>query len=313
MSVFLLFIDGVGFGGKSMENPLTVGEFEFFRRWSGGHSWIEKNQEVMKGEKSRVWSVDACMGVEGLPQSGTGQASLFTGINCSVRAGKHFGPFPHSTSKPILKRKSLFHQWIESGGRPHFMNAYPDRFFRSESLPKRWSCTTFMSVHSDLRLNRESDVMKGRALTAELDQQVWRDRLGVDVPVISMREAANRMIEKGKTHDLVLFEYFLTDRAGHRQEMEHAIDILNQLNLFMGEIMEQMDAKDSLVICSDHGNIEDLSVRTHTRNRVPMGVYGAGVEKVKMPPKQLTDLPGLLMQITGRDRSGGLLGIQRTL
>lgn len=299
MAVYLLFLDGIGFGRNSKNNPFAVGHFDSFLRWSGGQSWIDQNQHELHGESSRLWSVDACMGIDGLPQSGTGQASLFTGINCSFLAGKHFGPFPHSTSKPILEKQSLFHKWIESGGNPHFMNAYPDLFFKAESIPKRWSCTTYMSVHSNLRLNRESDVVNGLALTAELDQKVWRDRLMVEVPVISMREAAGRMIEKGRMHDLILFEYYLTDRAGHRQELDRAIEILNQLDQFMGEMMDQMEGKDSLVICSDHGNLEDLSVRTHTRNRVPMGVYGAGVHNVQHPPKKLTDLPSLIMQIGG--------------
>lgn len=301
MSVFLLFIDGIGFGSTSDQNPFSVGTFDSLSRWSGGDPWVDTDGRVLIGKRSRVWSVDACLDIDGLPQSGTGQASLFTGVNCSHRAGKHFGPFPHSTSKEVLRKRSLFHRWIESGGSPHFMNAYPNRFFRTESEPKRWSCTTYMSVYSGLRLNRESDVKEGRALTAELDQQVWRDRLGVDVPVITMREAARRMVMMGETNDLILFEYFLSDRAGHQQNMNQAIKILERLDNFLGELMEQMRDQDTLVICSDHGNMEDLSVRTHTRNSVPMGVYGVGYDAITEAPKSLTDLPGLLMQIGGRE------------
>ncbi|MEX0593543.1 MAG: hypothetical protein WD115_02115 [Balneolaceae bacterium] len=300
MSIYLLFIDGIGFGLQSEDNPFSMGEFDSLNRWSGGRPWVEGYQNELIGERSRVWSVDACLNVEGLPQSGTGQASLFTGINCSRRAGKHFGPFPHSTSKPVLKKKSLFHQWISVGGNPLFINAYPDRFFQSDSIPKRWSCTTYMSVHSGLRLNRQQDVLEGRALTAELDQQVWRDRLGLNVPLVSMNEAASRMIKMGDTYDLILFEYYLSDRAGHKQNMGQAMEILTRLNGFLGELMEQMGEEDTLVICSDHGNMEDLSIRTHTRNRVPMGVYGAGYDSVVTPPNSLTDLPELLLQIRGR-------------
>ncbi len=32
----------------------------------------------------------------------------------------------------------------------------------------------------------------------------------------------------------------------------------------------------TIVITSDHGNLEDLSVRTHTRNPVPLAVSGPG-------------------------------------
>jgi bisphosphoglycerate-independent phosphoglycerate mutase (AlkP superfamily) len=40
-------------------------------------------------------------------------------------------------------------------------------------------------------------------------------------------------------------------------------------------LLETMDLRRThLIVCSDHGNLEDLSVRTHTRNPVPTMVWG---------------------------------------
>lgn len=46
------------------------------------------------------------MGVDGLPQSGTGQVSIFAGINAPKIVGYHFGPFPHSKTVAALKEKT---------------------------------------------------------------------------------------------------------------------------------------------------------------------------------------------------------------
>jgi len=55
--------------------------------------------------------------VEGLPQSGTGQATLFTGVNCAERVGRHFGPYPHSTTHEILRDHNLFRR-VEDASTP---------------------------------------------------------------------------------------------------------------------------------------------------------------------------------------------------
>ncbi len=55
-----------------------------------------------------------CLGVEGLPQSGTGQTSIFCGVNASKIVGKHFGPYPYSTLIPIIKEKNIFKHYLNN-------------------------------------------------------------------------------------------------------------------------------------------------------------------------------------------------------
>lgn len=42
-----------------------------------------------------------------------------------------------------------------------------------------------------------------------------------------------------------------------------------------------MENDDTFLITSDHGNLEDLSVRTHTRNPIPFIIFGKGAGKFK--------------------------------
>lgn len=273
MGVLFVFIDGIGVGKNSPENPLASDYLKSFSTFTGSNGFHEESEE--RSEINILYkTIDANLDVDGLPQSGTGQATLFSGVNASKMIGKHFGPFPYSKTKPLLKKESLFHKAIEMGKSPHFLNAYPDIFFKKSKIIDRWTCTTLMTKAAGLKLNSLDEVIKGEALTAEIIQSAWRDMLGIDIPEISPEDAAKRALNSLKNYDLVLYEYYLTDKAGHEMNREKADWVLTILDQFLTEIMEKMDDKDTLVITSDHGNLEDLSIKTHTRNPVPLFVKG---------------------------------------
>jgi phosphopentomutase len=53
--------------------------------------------------------------------------------------------------------------------------------------------------------------------------------------------------------------------------------VLASLDRFVGALLDRLDpARDLLVLASDHGNLEDLGTKTHTRNPVPLVALGAG-------------------------------------
>lgn len=273
MSVIFIFVDGVGVGDNGPQNPLCSEKwsaFSYFTGCDGLHSGCKERET----ENVLYKNMDANLGVEGLPQSGTGQVTLFSGENASRLIGKHFGPYPYSTTKPILENRSLFHKVIEMGKKPHFLNAYPDIFFRKSSRKNRWTSTTLMARSAGVRLNTIEDIKNGTAITAEITQFAWREMLGLDVPKIPPEEASGRVIESLKKYDLVLYEYYLTDKAGHEMDFEKAEKVLTDLNRFISEIIKKMKSGDTMILTSDHGNLEDLSVRTHTRNPVPLFVKG---------------------------------------
>ncbi len=95
-----------------------------------------------------------------MPQSGTGQTTLFTGENASQVIGKHLGPYPHSGIKHLLQEQSIFQAVQQSGKKPYFMNAYPPIFFELSEKRNRWSCTTLMTKSANITLNSTEEVLK---------------------------------------------------------------------------------------------------------------------------------------------------------
>jgi hypothetical protein len=239
-------------------------------------------------------SIDARLDVDGLPQSGTGQTALFTGKNAPKEIGKHFGPFPHSGIKPFLKEQSLFVKAGQLGKRANFINAYPEIFFKKARKRNRWSCTTLMTKSADISLNTTREVKEGKALTAELTQQAWREHLQIDVPAISPEAAADRLLSQTEYYDLLLHEYYLTDKAGHSREQEKAAYYLNVYDRFLWRLINKKAPSTTIVLSSDHGNVEDLSVKTHTLNSVPLFVYGPGAPNFTNAQSLLDVTPGIL-------------------
>jgi hypothetical protein len=275
MSVIFLFIDGVGLGEEIESNPFYQFDYKGFSALTGGNPFLKSTEAVNK--TGHVFkAVDATLDVEGLPQSGTGQTALFSGENAAKEINKHFGPFPHSGIKPILRNDSLFIKAQRMNKSCHFINAYPEIFFKRARKRNRWSSTTLMAKSADLPLNDIDQVKKEKALTAGILQKGWREKLNIDVPEITPQAASIRLINQLVNYDLVLFEYYLTDKAGHSKDMKVANQYLKIYDRFLWHLIENKPDEATIVLCSDHGNVEDLSVKTHTLNAVPLCVYGPG-------------------------------------
>lgn len=296
--VYFVFVDGIGLGTHDPEtNPFARYHLPGLARLSGGSPWTEGTPIV--DEASHVFRpIDANLGVDGLPQSGTGQAALFSGINCAEAAGMHYGPFPHSTSKPILKEHSVFARLKNTGYAVEnlaFANAYPQRFFVHAWERKRWTVTTFMCREAGIDLHTGDDLRDGRAISAGITNQVWRDRLDPTMPPLSESEAAARFYEIGQGHAVTLFEYYQTDKIGHLQDFDKAEETLRSVDLFLGGLLDALDpTNDLLLLSSDHGNLEDLSAKTHTRNPVPLVAFGAGAEAFRNAGSLLDITPTLV-------------------
>jgi 2,3-bisphosphoglycerate-independent phosphoglycerate mutase len=99
---------------------------------------------------------------------------------------------------------------------------------------------------------------------------------GFDVPIFEPREAGEILARSAASYDFCLYEYFQTDGAGHSRSKDRALDEVRKLDEFLLALLENTDLRRmSILITSDHGNIEDLSVATHTYNPVPVLLWGA--------------------------------------
>lgn len=292
MSLIFIFLDGVGLGEDDRHNPFSLHHYASFTAMTGGQSFNRKAESVRNGTHF-FSSVDACLGLEYLPQSGTGQVTLFSGINAARKLGRHFGPYPHSAIRDLLEEESLFQKMSHMNGRCHFINAFPDRFISYVKKTNRWTSTTYMTMKAGLPVNSLEELLEGKAITADITQSAWKNRPGLNVPVITEAEAAERVIQSTKRYDLVLIEYYLTDKAGHSCDPVLAHSILTRLNRFLEYIISrQPDSGYTIILTSDHGNIENLAVKSHTRNKVPLFAMGKGADCF-YPAKSIQDITPL--------------------
>jgi len=274
--VLFVFLDGVGLGPPHAHNPLADA-WPGLERLTGGRRWTDQTQPFSR-PRHVFQHLDATLGVPGLPQSGTGQTALLTGFNAPRIAGRHYGPYAHSRTRAVLARYNIFRRLKARGFSVAFANAYPPVFFEQARQRDRWSVTTRCCREANVRLRTLDDLARGEAVAADLTGRRLC-KTGFPVTPIDEAEAARHLVALLCRYHFVLFEYFLTDQAGHRQDMDEARHVLAALDRFFAELVNLLDPdRHLLIVTSDHGNLEDLRVRTHTPNPVPLIACGLGAE-----------------------------------
>lgn len=272
--ILFVFLDGVGLGAPSPHNPLSTLSLPSFEHLAGGQRWTAEAPPVRQAGHVFL-PIDANLDLDGLPQSGTGQASLFTGVNCARIAGRHFGPFPHSKTRPVIAEKNIFRLLTNENGLAisdvAFANAYPERFFSFVRTSDRWTVTTLCCAEAGVPLLSEDELVRGEAVAADITGAGWP---GSPLRVIDEDEAADNLVRIARRRRFTLFEYYLTDKAGHGRAGAKPDEILASLERFFAGIIRRSAPDLSVVITSDHGNLEDVSTRSHTRNPVPLIVLG---------------------------------------
>ncbi len=305
--ILFVFIDGIGLGpADAAHNPFAAGAYPGLEALAGGQP-LTAESDAIEEPNHQFRGIDATLGVDGLPQSGTGQAALFTGRNAAQLAGQHFGPYPHTSTFAAIAEANLFHQIATQRAlaidRLAFANAYPRPFFTYASSKNRWTVTTRCCRDAGVRIRTMDDLRAGDALSAELTNRGLVEKLGIDCPVVSEEEAAGRLAALGQRHVFTLFEYYLTDKAGHSRDPERADEVLRSLDRFVGTLIAAADlSRTLLVFTSDHGNLEDLSTRSHTRNPVPFAALGAGAEALANV-RSLLDVTPALVGLRAGDRA----------
>lgn len=276
MRVLLLFLDGVGIGkSDGTINPFFKAHLPHLRSLLGGELPHSKLKRIST-PRAELTPVNATLGVAGLPQSGTGQTAIFTGVNAPKFIGRHFGPHPTTTLRPVIEEKNIFRRLKSAHKSVCFANAFPKQFFEyTSSGTRKLTVTTLSCQFSDVPLLTSESLRQNEAISADITRTHW-PKLGYpELPTISSEEAGQHLWSIAAKHDFTLFEYWLTDHAGHSRDMDFSVDILERFDGLLGGLLEKFDFANSLVVLiSDHGNIEDLSTKSHTRNPVPCMVVG---------------------------------------
>lgn len=264
--VLLLFIDGLGIGRRDEHNPLT--------KIAGDNAiaWFDDSVSHSTANFSFV-RTDPRLGVEGRPQSASGQTTILTGINAPKKLGYHKQGFPNRAMREIIGEHSLFLQLQRLGiDETVFANTYTPRFFES---PPRWKSASTCAVEAaGMQFKRMPDLIRGFGVFHDFTNKFLADS-GYDVPVLSATEAAANLSRIASQHRFTFYEHFITDKIGHDRDLEMADVHLPKLSEFVHETVRLSDLADTTVILiSDHGNVEDLSIRNHTLNDVPTVIWG---------------------------------------
>jgi 2,3-bisphosphoglycerate-independent phosphoglycerate mutase len=316
--VLLVFLDGVGLGDDDATyNPFLTAALPVLRSLIDARS-IVRDAAPYHGNRASLIAIDATLGVAGTPQSGTGQATLLTGINAAQRFGRHFGPWVPARLQPMVRAENVLVRAQAAGARVAFANAYPEEVLADGGVashpigsgPDRGrvrSGAAFLRAGPPLAalgagvLNRHTvELERGDAIASEITNDGWREHLGrSSLPVIDAATAGRYLARIAGAHDLTLFAHYATDTAGHQREAAAARRALERCDAFIGGVVEHMPADMLLVVASDHGNIEDLRVG-HTRNPSIGLLVGTAHQPVASRLNALTDIvPAILDTLTG--------------
>lgn len=298
MSVLMIFFDGWGIGADdAAANPFLTAPMPALRSLLGGRLPTRSHPHIALPQVSLV-PTDATLGVPGVPQSATGQTTIFTGVNAARAIGEHVGPYPNAALRKLLSEDNLFQRLVAAGRRVAFANAYPPIFFdRLARNSARRSATSYAAHAAGVRYRDINDLRSGQAVSAFVTNERWV-AMGADVPIITARQAGRNLARLASEHDFTLFEYFLTDAAGHKGKPDLAALVLDEVDELLAGVFEEIDLATSLVVStSDHGNLENMSIRGHTLNPVPTLAIGKGQADIAGKIRSLVDITPALVQV----------------
>lgn len=190
---------------------------------------------------------------------------------------------------------------------PAETDSSPHREIRSHSRRRR-RAPSFLragpplaALGAGLLTRHTPELVSGQAVASELTNEGWREHLGrQDVPSIDAVHAGQNLARIAAEHDLTLFAHYATDYAGHRQDMEAAVQTLERLDSFLRGLIDAADDDLLIFIASDHGNLED--VRTgHTRNPAIGIVIGRNHRQIASQVRSLRDIaPAIIHALSSR-------------
>lgn len=297
--VLFLFIDGVGIGKSDPElNPLVAyANAQLFP------------QDMTLGEEKtlphggKVKAIDARLIEEGIPQSATGQTSLFCGVNAPEMLGYHLFAFPNQNLRQVIKEKNTFKSLIAKGKKPLFLNAYAGvndlladdkkidiledgRYLAPEmdsGFLRKISVSTCQVLSSNRQFLGLAELKARTALSSDFLGRGIAQKY--KLPELSPAEAAEVAIRRLTESDVdyLLYEYFFTDVQGHKRDRSIIADLVPNLESFILNLAEGCQREGiTLMLTSDHGNLEDISHSQHTLNPVPLMVWPNTVDLSKV-------------------------------
>jgi 2,3-bisphosphoglycerate-independent phosphoglycerate mutase len=306
--VIFIFIDGVGMGQAAAGNPFFQAASFFLPFWEGG---------ATLPDGTPLTEIDATLGISGPPQSASGQTALFCGVGAREIANRHHNGYPDRRLRKIILGNNLLLGLKKRKVRARFLNAYPvfhdffsaehvqikpdGRFWFSplfpEYLKRRISVTSCMLLAAGATPFTEKDILAKRALYQDYSNRQLISQ-GLKLPEYSPVQAAAIIANTALDYEFILYEYFQTDIYAHRRPLADCVDLIRDLNTLLESLLSRLDMKqDTLVLTSDHGNLEDYYQRGHSRNPVPLLAWGRHGACLREKIKGLSDVAPAILEI----------------
>ena len=267
-----VFLDGVGLGPSTPHNPLAnPSNTPFLAELLGAPllAGLDCRRDALL-----LKPIDAQLGVPGLPQSATGQTALYTGRNAPAFLGRHLTGFANGSLRILIEESGLFKQAIALGKTATHANLYSPAYFEAIAQRRlRYSVGTLLTLTANLPFRMQPEYERGEALYWDITGDLAHHR-DITAPPISPEQAGAYLAQIGSQHHVTLFECYLTDYAGHEQDFAKAQAVLQRIDRFLHSLVNHLPEQTTLIVSSDHGNIEDLSTKRHTLNPVPLLAIG---------------------------------------
>jgi len=287
VKALLLFIDGVGICEPAPDNPVTAAVCPVLFRLMAENSV----------------PIDARLDVPGLPQSATGQTTLFTGVNAPLYMGRHVEGFPGPSLRTLIAQGNLLFDLIKNGRRVRFANGYLAESVEEIRARRFKSVTTVASLTCPETFCLREHLLANQAVFHDITRATMRLR-GYTGPLVTPQAAAEHLIQIALAHDFTLFEFFLTDLAGHSRSFAEAVETLTLLDAFLAPVCAMAAEQELLlVLTSDHGNIECMDAHGHTINPVPLIAVGPGAEEMQRGATSLLDITPRLKKLLAACRT----------
>jgi len=168
----------------------------------------------------------------------------------------------------LIANESLFKKLKLAGYKCKFINTFRPVFFTSPELFKnvRMSTTSEMNRTANFPFSTLNDIKNKKALYHDYTNIELISK-GFNLPQYNAKTAADILIRLSDEYDFVLYEYFLTDSVGHSKDMNYAKSEIERIDSLIYGVVEKIKKSDkTVIVCSDHGNIEDIRTKSHTMN-----------------------------------------------
>ncbi len=302
MPLLVVFLDGIGLGpADPATNPLARVPTPALHGLLGGPL---TSRGMIDRPDALLIPTDATLGVAGLPQSATGQTALLCGVNAPAIAGRHVTAYPTEELRDVLAHQSIFARARAAGARVALANAYSPEYFAAIAARRlRMAAVTYAAQAAGVSLRTVDDLRDGRAVFHDLTNGRLR-QWGYDLPELTPRESGRRLAKIAAAEDLTFFEFFLTDLAAHGRIATPADGVVASVDELLAGVLEAADGL-TVLVTSDHGNLEDDRTTAHTTNPVPTLAIGPGREAFRSV-RAISDLaPAILALSTNGVSVGG--------